>query len=60
MYYCGLEYIADRSTKSLHATEIRLIPNASNLSISLTLKTKAVTKCDSVRLEKIVRKREKF
>ena len=36
-----------------------LIPNASNLTISLTLKTKAVTKCDSIRLEKIVRKREK-
>ena len=47
------------STKSLHATEILLIPNASNLTISLTLKTKAVTKCDSIWLEKIARKREK-
>ena len=59
LYYCGLEHIADRSTKSLLATEILLIPNASNLAISLTLKTKAVTKCDSIRLEKILRKREK-
>ena len=50
LYYCGLEHIADRSTKSLHATEILLIPNASNLIISLTLKTKAVTKYDSIRL----------
>ena len=59
LYYCGLEHIADRSTKSLHATEILLTPNASNLTISLTLKTKAVTKCDSIRLEKIVKKTEK-
>ena len=55
---CGLEHIADRSTKSFHATDILLIPLTQNLAISLILKTKAVSECDSGRLEKIVREGE--
>ena len=39
-------HIADRSTESFHATEILLIPQTSNFTISLTLKTRTVTECD--------------
>ena len=39
-------HIADRSTESFHATQILLIPQASNFAVSLTLKTLAVTECD--------------
>ena len=41
-----LEHIADRSTESLHATEMLLTPRTSNFAISLTLKTRAVTERD--------------
>ena len=39
-------HIADRSTESSHATEILLIPQTLNFTVSLTLKTRTVTECD--------------
>ena len=41
-----LEHIADRSIESFHATEMLLIPETSNFTVSLTLKTIVVTECD--------------
>ena len=50
MYFCGLEHIADRWTEPFHATEMLLIRQTSNLAVSSTLKTKAVTECDLLNL----------
>ena len=46
LYFWGLEHNADQSTDSFHATEMLLIPQLSNLAVSLTLKTRVVTECD--------------
>ena len=46
MYLCGLEHTADRSTESFYAMEMLLIPQTSNFTVSLTLKTRIVTKRD--------------
>ena len=46
LYFSVLEHIADRSTESFHAMEMLLIPQTSNFAVSLTLKSRAVTKCD--------------
>ena len=46
LYFCVLEHIADRSTESFHATEMLLILETSNFTVSITVKTRAVNECD--------------